>query len=88
MIKITRNIYEEVLQKLVIEIRDSNYISARTITGSFDDVEYKFIINAVIYRDDFKNISEIVPIWWEFHTEIDGVEKMNDFLFSEMMKLV
>lgn len=88
MIKITKNIYEEVLQKLVIEIGDSNYISARTITGGFDDVEYKFIINAVIYRDDFKNISEIVPIWWEFHTEIDGVEKMNDFLFSEMMKLV
>lgn len=87
MIKITQNIYEEVLQKLVIEIGDSNYISARTITGSFDGVEYKFIINAVIYRDDFKNISEIVPIWWEFHTEIDGVEKMNDFLFSEMMKL-
>ena len=87
MIEITRNIYEEVLQKLVIEIGDSNYISMRTITGSFDDVEYKFIINAVIYRDDFENISEIVPVWWEFHTEIDGVEKMNDFLFSEMRKL-
>lgn len=87
MIEITRNIYEEVLQKLVVEIGESDYISIRTITGSFDDVEYKFIINAVIYRDDFKNISEIVPIWWEFRTEIDGVEKMNDFLFSEMMKL-
>ena len=88
MIEITRNIYEEVLQKLVVGIGESDYISMRTITGSFDDVEYKFIINAVIYRDDFKNISEIVPIWWEFRTEINGIEKMNDFLFSELQKLL
>ena len=88
MIKITKNIYEEVLRKLVVEIRESNYISARTITGSFDDVNYIFTITAVIYRDDFKNISEIVSVWWDFRTEIDGVEKMNDFLFSEMCKLI
>lgn len=88
MIKITKNIYEEVLRKLVVGIGESNYISTRTITGSFDDVEYKFIITAVIYRDDFKNISEIIPVWWDFRTEIDGVEKMNDFLFSEMCKLI
>lgn len=88
MIKITKNIYEEVLRKLVVEIGESNYISTRTITGSFDDVEYKFIITAVIYRDDFKNISEIIPVWWDFRTEINGTEKMNDFLFSEMCKLI
>ena len=88
MIKITRNIYEEVLRKLVVEIGESNYISTRTITGSFDDVNYKFVITAVIYRDDFKNISEIIPVWWDFQTELDGVEKMNDFLFSEMCKLI
>lgn len=88
MIKITKNIYEEVLRKLVVEIGESNYISTRTITGSFDDVEYKFIITAVIYRDDFKNISEIIPVWWDFRTEIDETEKMNDFLFSEMCKLI
>ena len=88
MIKITRNIYEEVLRKLVIEIGESNYISMRTITGSFGDVEYKFIINAVIYKDDFGNISDIVPVWWDFHTEINGTEKMNDFLFSEIRKLI
>ena len=88
MIKITKNIYEEVLRKLVVEIGESNYISTRTITGSFDDVEYKLIITAVIYRDDFKNISEIIPVWWDFRTEIDKTEKMNDFLFSEMCKLI
>lgn len=88
MIEITRNIYEEVLSKLIGEIGESNYLSTRNITGSFDNVMYNFIITAVIYRDDFKNISEIVPIWWEFHTEIDGVEKMNDFLFSELQKLI
>ena len=88
MIKITKNIYEEVLRKLVVEIGESNYISTRTITGSFDDVKYEFIITAVIYRDDFKNISEIIPVWWDFRTEIDEVEKMNDFLFSEMCKLI
>lgn len=88
MIEITRNIYEEVLSKLIGEIRESNYLSTRNITGSFDNVMYNFIITAVIYRDDFKNISEIVPIWWEFHTEIDGIEKMNDFLFSELQKLI
>lgn len=88
MIKITRNIYKEVLRKLVVEIGESNYISTRTITGGFDDVNYIFTITAVIYRDDFKNISEIVPVWWDFYTEIDGIEKMNDFLFSELQKLI
>lgn len=88
MIKITRNIYEEVLRKLVVEIGESNYISTRNITGEFDNVKYKFIITAVIYRDDFKNISEIIPVWWDFRTEIDGIEKMNNFLFSELQKLI
>lgn len=87
MISITQDIYKEVLCKLLNEIGQSNYISTRTVVGKFDNVEYNFLISAVIYRDDFKNISEIIPIWWEFHTEIDGVEKMNDFLFSEMMKI-
>ena len=88
MIEIKKHIYEEVYKKLLGEIGPSNFISSRNILGEFDGVKYNFIISAVIYRDDFEHISEIIPVWWEFHTEIDGVEKMNDFFFHEMMKIV
>lgn len=88
MINITQEFYKDLYKRLMIDIGESNYYSSKTLSGTTDDFDYTLVISAVIYRDDFGSITEIVPVWWEFHTEIDGVEKMNDFFFSEIQKLV
>ena len=33
-------------------------------------------------------IEDIVPVWWEFHTTIDGVELINDFDFSALKEFI
>lgn len=88
MIEIKQNIYEDVLSKLISEIGKSNHISMQNITGKVDNIEYKFLINAVIYRDDFGHITDIIPIWYEFETILYGKEVINDFDFSLLRNLV
>ena len=29
-------------------------------------------------------ISDLVPVWWEFHTADSEAERLNDFSFSEL----
>jgi hypothetical protein len=29
-------------------------------------------------------ISDLVPVWWEFHTADCDAERLNDFSFSEL----
>ena len=33
-------------------------------------------------------IADLVPVWWEFHTAVNGGEVLNDFSFSEVRALL
>ncbi len=48
-------------------------------------------LTAIIHRgvDDAPDyyrrpITNVIPIWWEFHTVVDGEEILNDFQFGEL----
>lgn len=86
MINITENQYRKIIGELGAKLGEGSYYSG-IIDGMFDDnIKYSFQVSIVIYRDDFGNIAELIPVWWEFHTFMGEDEILNNFLFSEMVK--
>ena len=33
-------------------------------------------------------VKDVVPVWWEFHTEAEDGEMLNDFSFNELRKII
>jgi hypothetical protein len=87
MIEVNKNWYENILAVLSNEIGKGSYFSG-TINGSRDGIDWVLRTSVIIYHDDFNNIIEIVPVWWEFITGIHGKELDNNFSFSELNKLL
>ncbi len=88
MYEILPQIYEKTAQKLCDSVDGMNYFSG-TIEFSHEDVECRFVVSLIIYRKNFEMpegsieaIEDLVPVWWEFHTTVAGVEHINDFDFS------
>ena len=49
------------------------------------------VLSAVVYRRDMMQpegmiriVADVIPVWWEMHTEIDGQEQLNDFSFNQL----
>ena len=91
MYEVSNDLYLEVADHLASVANDGGYFS-----GSFDvvfgDVECHVILSAIIYHRtlslpegrEVDVISDVVPVWWEFHTYIDGEEMLNDFSFDRL----
>lgn len=91
MYEVSNDLYLEVADHLASVADDGGYFS-----GSFDvvfgDVECYVILSAIIYHRtlslpegrEVDVISDVVPVWWEFHTYIDGEEMLNDFSFDRL----
>lgn len=54
-----------------------------------------FTASVIVYRTrlsqpegDAEPVSDLVPVWWEFHTFSAEGEMLNDFDFSEMKRFV
>lgn len=43
---------------------------------------------ALAAEGDAEPVSDLVPVWWEFHTFSAEGEMLNDFDFSEMKRFV
>ena len=55
----------------------------------------RFTASVIVYRTrlsqpegDAEPVSDLVPVWWEFHTFSAEGEMLNDFDFSEMKRFV
>lgn len=94
MYNILPELYREVVVKILDEIGSRDYYS-----GSFDfeseDVSCRIVLSAVIYRDnvhypegEYSLVKDIVPVWWEFHTYLDGNECLNNFSFNELREYI
>lgn len=87
---VTPALYEETFSRLAEAIGDRNYFSG-TVTFAFGDATCRLTTSVIVYRrteslpeGDFDVISDLVPVWWEFHTETDEGEVPNDFSFSHL----
>ena len=92
MLFISKHNLEEIKEKFLSELAKGSYMQ-KIIQGDFiaDDgrvIEYNFIITAVLYRSIDCFLTDIIPVWWEFHTFEDGREIGNDFYFSNLKKLI
>ena len=88
MYEISSQIYEKTAQKLCDLVGGNGYFSG-TLEFAHEDIECRMVASLIIYRKRvempeglFDVIDDIVPVWWEFHTVIDGEERSNDFDFS------
>ncbi len=90
MYEISSQIYEKTAEKLCNLVGGNGYFSG-TLEFSHEDIECRMLASLIIYRKRvempeglFDVIDDIVPVWWEFHTVIDGEELINDFDFARL----
>ncbi len=88
MLEISSQIYEKTAQQLCDEMGDLSYFSG-TFEFVHEDTECRMVASLIIYHRQIEMpegvqtlISDIVPVWWEFHTIIAGEEHVNDFDFA------
>jgi hypothetical protein len=90
MIEITSEIYETIARVLCAEIGEANYFNGKI---EIDNEEFyaTLTLTAIIYRrtetlpeGEFSRIADLVPVWWEFSTNGECGEVLNDFSFAEL----
>lgn len=88
MYEIPSQIYEKTAKKLCDAIGTAHYF-AGTLEFTHDNVECRMCVTVMLHHKKVDApegttcaIGDMVPIWWEFHTVIDGVEQINDFDFT------
>ncbi len=94
MYPITPELYRQTAERLLDTIGDSNYFSG-SLRFTAGEAECRLTASILVYRTlcrlpegEGEVVTDLVPVWWEFHTEIDGCERLNDFSFSELRQLV
>lgn len=91
---ITPALYREVADRLADAIDGTEFFSG-TLALLCDGVECRFTATLLVYRrrerwpeGERSPIRRLVPVWWEFHTFVDGFEQLNDFDFSRLEECV
>lgn len=87
-------LYEEVKSRLIEAIDDRNYFSGH-VECSYEGWECRLVCSCFVYRTTellpegvAHPITDLVPVWWEFHTADSEAERLNDFSFSELRRLL
>ncbi|MBR5864305.1 MAG: hypothetical protein IKY76_07060 [Alistipes sp.] len=88
MYEISSKLYQEVATRLVELAGFHGYISD-SFEFEFEDVWCEMTISAVVYHQSSPDIghsvcavTDMIPVWWEFHTFVDGDEVLNDMSFD------
>ncbi len=94
MIKTNKRDYSTLAILLLERVGDDDFFSG-SISYETGSVEYQFISTLILYRESQmeyspweNNIVNIVPVWWEFNTSIDGEKRLNDFDFDTLREIV
>ncbi len=90
MYSVSSELYEEVVSRLKEAIGGGSYFSG-SILFEWEGIECRLTATLIVYRrqerypeGDRERLSDLVPVWWEFHTTGPGGEFLNDFTFSEV----
>ena len=94
MYHISDEVYDELALALQGRIAGQSYFSGteECLSG---DVRVRLRATLIIYRrrdqrpeGRFEPIVNIVPVWWECHTEWGADELLNDFDFAELKERI
>lgn len=92
MLEINDLIYEGVAGALAEALEGRDYFSG-SVEFDTEEVGTTLIATLLVYRRDERypegrrrEITDIVPVWWEFRTIQECGEVSNDFSFGELKK--
>ena len=90
MYSVSTELYREVAMRLADAIGGRSYFSG-TLDFESGDMAYRLTASVIVYWErvrypegDRDEISDLVPVWWEFHTTGPDGEVLNDFSFSSL----
>lgn len=94
MYKVSPEFYVALVEKLLEQIDLKEYYSG-VLEFEFEDVNCRMVLSAVVYRKGVVyaerpslGVRDVVPVWWELHTYIEGEECLNDFSFNELREYI
>lgn len=89
---VSPELYRETAARLCDALDGEAYYSG-SLEFPFDGMECRLVASVIVYRrrevapeGRTEPISDLVPVWWEFHTVGDEGECLNDFSFAEMTR--
>lgn len=97
MININDNNYTAIAEKLLAAIGEGEYYNG---TVDYDNGSFTAALRTtlIIYREPLLDpadpsraatrITDIVPVWWEFHTYGESGEAPNDFSWGELKEFM
>lgn len=92
MYSVSDVLYDEVSARLREAIDGESYFSG-SVETEFEGAECRLTASLILYRQrivlpegEMTTLADAVPVWWEFHTVIDGEERLNDFSFAELRR--
>lgn len=92
MLEINDLIYEGVADALTATLEGRDYFSG-SVEFDTEEVGTTLTATLMVYRRNelypegtCREIEDIVPVWWEFHTVQECGEVLNDFSFGELKK--
>ena len=90
MYDVLPELYREVANKIIEHVGRRGYYSG-ALDFEWESVECRMVLSAVIYRrtEQYPEgkrsvVADMVPVWWEFHTFVNGEEVLNNFSIYEM----
>ena len=90
MYSVLPELYHEAAVRLADAVDGENYFSG-SLVFRFGDTDCRFTASVIVYRErvaqpegSSEPITDLVPVWWEFHTVGAEGEMLNDFEFSEL----
>ena len=90
MFCVTPEIYGQVAVIIADRLGQTDYLS-ENFEFEVDGVLCRLLFSAVVYRKrlyvpegELDVLSDLVPVWWEFHTFAAEGEMLNDFSFNEL----
>ncbi len=91
MYTISDELYIEVAERFRSRFCGSDYASGVIEFDFADEVWCRMVVTAIIHRQrdrrddgDVWLTSDVIPVWWEFHTTLDEGEVINDFSFNTL----
>ena len=94
MYNVLPELYQKVLSKILDSIDSKGYYSG-SHEFEYEGVECTMILSAVIHyrkerfpEGESEFVADMVPVWWEFHSYVDGEEVLNNFSFNELREYI
>jgi len=91
---VSSELYAETLLRLIEAVGARSYFSG-TVSFPFGGVGCRLTVSVIVYREcrslpegAREVVTDLVPVWWEFHTTVDGEERINDFSFGCLRTLL